>query len=111
MKTQINGIEIEIQRGFYVIESNRGNHSGMNRTWKQWNVSYANRSDARDDMAETANDANGLKPRDIGYCTKTDDSAWVDGKIYMVVNANELLATLEGTGTNLANIHAITVLQ
>ena len=110
LKTKINGIAIEIQRGFYVIESNKGNHSGINRTWKQWNRSYATRQDARRDMAHEANMANDVLPGQQGYTRIADNGAWVDGASYAVVNHRELLEMIAGTGTNLANIHCITVI-
>jgi hypothetical protein len=114
MKAMINNMEVEVAKGFFVIESNKGNHSGFNRTWKQWNKTYATRAEARRDMANTANKENGAKPgmRGLaGYCRLTEDSAWVDSATYAVVDEKELIDTIKGTATNLANIHAITILE
>lgn len=111
MKTAFEGQEIEVAAGFFIIGSNKGNHSGYNRVWKQWNCTFATRKDARRFMAEKANEENQSRPGKRGYTRTTDDSAWVDGETYAVVNGAELLESIKGTGTNLANIHAITVLE
>lgn len=112
MKTTLNNTPIQVATGYYfVIESNKGNHVGHNRTWKQWRAAYGTRAAARRAMAHEANMRNDLRPRQQGYCTLTDDSAWCDGATLAVVNASELVEMIKGTGTNLANIYAIAVLE
>ncbi len=118
MKATLNNTPVQVATGYFVIESNKGNHSGHNRTWKQLRSEYAVRSGAygtraaaRRAMAHEANMRNDLRPKQQGYCTLMDDSAWCDGATLAVVNAAELVEMINGTGTNLANIYAITVLE
>jgi len=107
----LDNVNFTVDQGFYVLESNKGNHSGHNRTWKQWNLRFETRKAAREAMAEIANDENQAKPGQRGYTRKTDNSAWVDGATYLVVNAKELVEAIKGTGTSFGSIHAITVIE
>ena len=112
MKTfTLNNVKFTVDSGYFILESNRGNHTGYNRTWSQWNRNFKTRREAQAYMASVANQENHILPRRVGYCKSTENSAWVDGATYVVVNAAELVETIKGTGTNLANIYAITIIE
>lgn len=103
----INNVEVLVEKGFYVIESNQGNHSGYNRTWRTWNARFVTRREAQRKMAQVANDENGVGPTHRGYTRAKDNSAWVDGKTYAVVSATELVQAVQGTGTSLGALHCV----
>lgn len=101
--TTVQGKKVLVGSTWLVIESNHGNHSGFNRTWRIWNVRYATKKEACADLAHFLNEANDVKPGQIGYTKKTDCGGEHDLKYFHVVRYNELSSFFDGCGSDIAS--------
>jgi len=86
----------------YILESNKGNHVGHNRTWKIRGA-YNDKRAACAQLAEWANESNGTQRGQRGYTTKADGSAWVDGASLITVTPSMLVACFDNSGSDLTS--------
>ena len=87
---------------YYVLESNRGNHFGHNRTWKIRGA-YNDKRAACAQLSKWANESNGTRRGQRGYTTKADTSAWVDGISLIAATPSMLVACFDESGSDLTS--------